>query len=273
MLTSNKNIPVKDKLNTGQLIKVSLMKEVIKPTRLHRHADYHELILLSQGSGFHEVDGQHFEVEAPVAYYLRPGQTHSWNFTALPKGYVILFREEMLLKQDITFLFNISTQILLQPGDYLFVIAELLRKEFENAHASEDSYAAYVHLLITKLSVLASTEKPNFVKHTHVFQQFKRLVDAFFAEGKALSFYAGELNITIAVLNQTCKKVVGKTPTTIINERILLEAKLLLSATSKSVNEIGDHLGFADSPHFIKFFRKSTNLTPGAYRELAIKQQ
>lgn len=256
-------------MDTGQLMKVSLMKEVIKPTRLHRHADYHELILLSNGSGYHEVDGQQLEVDAPVAYYLRPGQTHCWNFTALPKGFVILFKEEILIKQDVTLLFNLTTKIALQPGDTLFAIAELLYGEFKNGETDVLAYAAYVHLLISKLSRLACTEKPNFGRDTQVFQQFKRAVDVFFAEGKSLDYYAGELNITTAVLNQTCKKVVGKTPATIINERILLEAKLLLSATGKSVNEIAARLGFADSPHFIKFFKKSTNLTPGSYRELA----
>jgi AraC-like DNA-binding protein len=71
------------------------------------------------------------------------------------------------------------------------------------------------------------------------------------------------------VLNQTCKKAIGKTPGAVINERVLLEAKMLLTATEKAVNEVADELGFTDAPHFIKFFRQHTHLTPRAYRELA----
>lgn len=273
MFTFNQEIPVKDKMDTGQLIKVSLMKEVIKPTRAHRHANYHELILLSQGAGFHVIDGQEIEVNAPVAYYLRPGQTHCWNFSALPNGYVILFREELLLKQDISTLFNFPVKIHLRSNDLVFAIAALLQEEFKLKPFNNADYSAYIHLLITKLSILANAEKPNFVKGTHILQQFKRLVDSSFAQGKPLSYYAGQLNITTAVLNQTCKRVAGKTPATIINERVLLEAKLLLSATGKSVNEIAAGLGFADSPHFIRFFKQSTNLTPGIYREMARGKQ
>ncbi|WDF54208.1 AraC family transcriptional regulator [Mucilaginibacter sp. KACC 22063] len=271
MLAITNNIPVKDKMEADLEIKVSLMKEVIKPTRPHRHANYHELILLNQGSGFHEIDGHQFEVISPVAYYLRPGQTHCWNFSSLPKGFVILFREELLLKEDIEILFRFPAQIALSAADHpLFDLVNLLYNEFKSAAPDTGTYRAYLHLLIAKLRQLSKTGKPIFNGADHLFQQYKRLVNDHFAQTRELGFYAERLHVTTAVLNETCKKAVYKTPAVVINERILLEAKLLLSATGKSVHEIATDLGFTDSPHFIKFFKQNTNLTPGAYREMAV---
>ena len=258
-------------METDQLIKVSAMKEVIKPTKPHRHADYHELILLHQGAGFHEVDGHQFEVIAPVAYYLRPGQTHCWNFSSIPKGFVILFREELLKQEDINLLFQFPSKIPLTVNDTtLFNIANLLFNEFKSQLPDSGTYSAYLHLLVTKLQHFTKTRRPRLNGAESLFQRYKRLVNDSFFESRDLAFYASRLHITTAVLNETCKKTVGKTPARIINERILLEAKLLLSCTGKSVQEIASDLGFADSPHFIKFFKQNTHLTPGAYKELAV---
>lgn len=266
-------IPVKDKMAAEQLVKVSLMKEMIKPTRPHRHADYHELILLSQGAGFHEVDTRNFEVITPVIYYLRPGQTHCWNFSAIPKGYVVLFREELLRKEDIDLLYTLPSQIALEKQEFLFELMAAFFTEFKAGEAGTEVYGAYLHLLITKLRQLSQSVKIGHSASDQLFQLYKREVNEYFMQSRQLLFYAGRLNITTAVLNETCKKAMGKTAMTIINERVLLEAKLLLSATASPVNLIAHQLKFADAPHFINFFKLHTNITPGHYRELALAKK
>jgi AraC family transcriptional activator of pobA len=49
-------IPLKSKIGVDQLIKISTFKEVIKPTIPHKHAAYYEIILLSEGAGYHIID-------------------------------------------------------------------------------------------------------------------------------------------------------------------------------------------------------------------------
>lgn len=266
-------IPVKDKMDAGRPVKISVMKEVIKPTIPHRHAGYHELIFLNAGSGYHEIDGQQLEIVPPVTYYLRPGQTHCWNFTAIPKGFVILFREELLLKQDVDALFHFPSGIPLLSPEVLFQLVTLFYQEYASADLPADTTQAYLHLLVTRLqqSLALLQETPPPVNN--LFQQFRQLVHAHFAARKDLAFYAAQLHVTTAVLNQACKKAMDKTPGAIINERVLLEAKVLLSATEKSVNEVAEELGFTDSPHFIKFFKQHTHLTPRSYREMAQQKQ
>ena len=48
--------------------------------------------------------------------------------------------------------------------------------------------------------------------------------------------------------------------------RIVLEAKRLLAHTLLPVSTIGDQLGFDEATNFVKFFRRETALTPGAFR-------
>lgn len=256
-------------MDTGRALKISVMKEVIKPTVPHRHAGYHELIFLSEGSGFHEIDGQQLEIIPPVAYYLRPGQTHCWNFTAIPKGFVVLFREELLLKQDVNALFHFPAYVPLASPEVLFQLVTLFFQEYIAASVDSSTGQAYLHLLVTRLQQMLAVNKKEPVAVNSMFQQFRQLVHSHFTTRKDLAFYAAQLHVTTAVLNHTCKKAMGKTPGAIINERVLLEAKVLLSATEKPVNEIALELGFTDSPHFIKFFKQHTHLTPRNYREMA----
>lgn len=266
-------IPVKSKIAAESVFKISMMKMVIKPTKPHRHADYHEFIFLDAGSGFHEIDDISFEVTPPAAFYIRPGQTHCWNFSALPKGYVLLFREELLLKEDIDILFSLPAHISLRDQSRLFSLLADLHEEYKTAGPAYPVYSAYLHLLIAKLKMFSGTKNDAVNFSDRLFQQYKRLVNDNFLDNKQLKFYAGKLNTTTGTLNDTCKRSSGKTASSVINERVLLEAKMLLSATDRPVKEIAMTLRFSDAPHFVKFFKLYTNLTPGKYRELAILKQ
>lgn len=262
-------IPVKSKIAADSLFKISPMKTVIKPTRPHRHADYHELIFLDEGAGFHEIDDTTFEVAPPVAFYIRPGQTHCWNFSALPKGYVLLFREELLLKEDIDVLFGLPAVVSLHNQPRLF---RLLPEIYEECQAAGYGIiSAYLHLLVMKLKEASGSNMVNLPDG--LFQQYKRLVNDHFLDSRQLKFYAGKLNTTTGTLNEVCKKATGKTASSVINERVLLEAKMLLSATTLPVKEIAAGLKFTDAPHFANFFKLNTNLTPGKYRELALSKR
>ena len=46
----------------------------------------------------------------------------------------------------------------------------------------------------------------------------------------------------------------------------LLQSRLLLISTSKSISEIGNECAFPNTSHFIKLFKKEYSLTPASYR-------
>lgn len=46
-----------------------------------------------------------------------------------------------------------------------------------------------------------------------------------------------------------------------------MEAKKLLAENEIIIKEISEELGFADAPHFVKFFKKETGMTPGQFKE------
>src|SRR3989304_1135861 len=89
----NQSIHTKNKLDGGLRFKISRFKEKIKKTAPHKHDEYYELIFLREGEGFHWIETGKHMVSPPEFYFLKPGQLHYWQFTSVPRGFVILFKD------------------------------------------------------------------------------------------------------------------------------------------------------------------------------------
>ncbi len=102
---------------------------------------------------------------------------------------------------------------------------------------------------------------------------FRVLEDTFFSirketplEDKSPAYFAQLLHTSVDQLNKTMKKVTGKTTQSLIHERIIEEANVLLKHTSYSVKEIAWCFHFQETSHFQNFYKKHTNCTPLEYR-------
>ena len=99
-----------------------------------------------------------------------------------------------------------------------------------------------------------------------LFDEFRQMVEAHFRESSVVSFYADRLNVSTSYLAQVTKRVSGQAPKAFIDDRIISEARRLLTSTSLTVQEISYQLGFTSQAHFTKYFKKLTGLTPSDFR-------
>ncbi len=252
------------------LFKISRMKEVIKPTRPHKHDGYYEIILLQQGAGNHTIDANVYEVFTPVVHILKPGQVHCWDFTQIPKGFVIMFREEALSTFPGTHekLFGLSPEIRIRDAKTLASLFHQCYDTFKEETPEPDLLNAYLNLIVHKLYFYSENQQQSENGFSTLLYTFKKMVDQSYREYKQVNQYADLLHITPEKLNKACKKV-GKNAQSVIKERIVLEAKNLLFHTDKTVAEIADDLQFSDASNFVKFFKAHTRLTPQQYRNMA----
>lgn len=266
------SIPFKNKLGEDQLFKISRFKEKIKKTRPHKHEGYSELIYLTQGEGYHWIETDKFKIEAPELYFLQSGQLHCWQFTSIPKGYVILFKETFFnslqevsilhLVKNLSAVVNIS---MLGQKDLTFIFDDIYQ-EFNAADAYSDQIInGYLRVLFSKLLQLSSTRAVNQSPNL-LYDRFLKMIVEQCPNVRNVNDFAIRLNTTRQNLNTVCRKHSGKSASEHILTQMLLEAKRYILHSEKSINEIAHLLNFNDASYFIRFFKKHENVTPLQFR-------
>ncbi len=96
--------------------------------------------------------------------------------------------------------------------------------------------------------------------------RFKQLVSTEYKRRHLVADYANLLCVTAKHLSETVKAATSRTAGEWIDEMVLLEAKVQLKQTARSVSQIADALHFSDASTFGKFFRRQAGLPPLAYR-------
>ncbi|OOF77941.1 AraC family transcriptional regulator [Rodentibacter caecimuris] len=126
---------------------------------------------------------------------------------------------------------------------------------------------AQLHSFILLLMTLYTQSEIPLKGIAQRWQQFNHLLEQHFTQQHQVQFYAMALACSEKTLNSTCLHYTGLAIKTVINQRILLEAKRLLIHTTMAVKQISLQLGFEDTSYFNKFFKKYEQATPKQFRE------
>ncbi|MGE4347085.1 MAG: helix-turn-helix domain-containing protein [Flavobacteriaceae bacterium] len=270
----DKKIDIKNKLDDGLTFKVSRFKEQIKKTKPHKHDEYYELIFLSQGEGFHCIESDKYMISTPDFYFLKPGQLHYWQFTSIPKGFVILFKdiefdgvkENVLI--DLTRKLADTTRLTFQADKYPTHLLEEIFNEFQiNTQYSKEIIHGLLKALFGKLLQIKA-ETPNIANQPQsVYERFVQLLVKECPRLHKVNEFADLLNVTPQNLNIICRKQTGRSASEIITTQLLLEAKRYILHTDNTINEIAEILAFTDASNFVKFFKKHESITPIQFRD------
>jgi len=267
------HIPVKDKLGADKLFKIARFKEKIKKTKPHKHEGYHELIYLSQGEGFHWIDTQRHKVSPAEIYFLKPGSLHYWQFTSIPKGYIILFRKSYFdaLREAnlISLLEQLSHYLVVGlPKHHNFqTIFEAITVEYQSPSSqSHQIIHGYLQVLLAKIVHLSQSNATVRTPENSLPKRFLDLINEKCPKLHLVNEYAQLLNTSPQNLNAACRKYTNKSPAAHITAQLLLEAKRYILHTEYTISEIAHLLHFNDTSYFIKFFKKHTQHTPLQFR-------
>jgi AraC-like DNA-binding protein len=100
-----------------------------------------------------------------------------------------------------------------------------------------------------------------------LLKNFRRLIDQHYKSIKLPKEYADLLYVTPNHLNALAQDLSGKTAGELIRDRVLLEAKRLLTNANMTVTEIAFSLNFRDNSYFNRFFKKKEGITPDEFRK------
>lgn len=103
-------------------------------------------------------------------------------------------------------------------------------------------------------------------KKIDLLRSFNFLVEQHFKDQHSVSFYADMLFKSPKTLSNNFAKL-NQSPIKIIHERIILEAKRLLTYSDKTAKEIAYEVGFDDASHLSRLFKKHTNQSPLEFKK------
>ena len=119
-------------------------------------------------------------------------------------------------------------------------------------------------------NVIYRVERQGNRKHTRaeaIFANFIRLLEENFRTQHRVSWYAEQLCITPKYLSEIVKKISLRTPNEWIDSYVILEARVLLKNTTKSIKEITDELNFPNQSFLGKYFKEHVGVSPSEYRK------
>lgn len=101
----------------------------------------------------------------------------------------------------------------------------------------------------------------------HVLQQLRDHIEQRYRTTHRPAAYAELVHLTPKALGKLTKKHFHKTPSDLIQERLVIEAKRELYLTDKAVKQIAWELGFEDEYYFSRLFKSRADVSPSLYRQ------
>ena len=100
-----------------------------------------------------------------------------------------------------------------------------------------------------------------------IFANFIRLLEQHFRQERRVSWYAEQLCITPKYLSEIVKQVSKRTPNEWIDNYVILEIRVLLKNSTKSIKEIAEELQFPNQSFLGKYFKEHIGVSPSQYRK------
>lgn len=128
---------------------------------------------------------------------------------------------------------------------------------------------SYLFTFLTELKTNKSIQNKTVLSAAErIAYEFKQALARNVKSFRTIDQYAQLLNITPNHLNKCVKTVFGKPTSLIIDEMLVLEAKVLLHRLATAISEVGFEIGFEDPSYFGRFFKKKTGFTPTEFRRM-----
>jgi len=246
----------------------------------HRHSQLLQILCIFDGRAEVILKGQAKRLGKDTFVTIPSGVVHGFKFEPNIEGFVLTIDNAIIDPDRSTVFKHITTQR--QP-------------QVVTATASDAQYQRFLHYIdlikeeanqhnndkndvMTSLAQLAVITIYRYMKARHisnisgeeeslVLSRFKELLEEHYREHWSVSNYAQSLHVSTSTLSRLCHRFAGESPKTIIQRRLIAEARRRLMYTRQSIEDITHILGFKDQAYFSRFFKKIQGQTPARYRK------
>jgi AraC family transcriptional activator of pobA len=247
----------------------------------HHHDGLHQIRFLETGHLEGIVDGQPVQADAPAILLIAPDSVHGFSHTPGSAGHRLTIPTktlQSLLGGDPLANSALGGSFVLGAlgPDARAECAALFGRVAREFHGHGEGRVPALLASAILLAVLLMRLRGERLGKAHapgvrdaLVQRYLASTEEHFREHRPLSFYAQALGVTPDHLSRTCRNVTHESALQLLQERLMLEARRLLTYTPLSVAEVAAAIGYQDPAYFSKFFTRAVGHSPSAYRALA----
>lgn len=248
--------------------------------------NFFTLIWIMEGAGKVNADFDEHSFEANSLFTFAPYQPYVFTTTRTIKGIAIYFhfdffcihKHQKELELNGVLYNNVYQPPFIKVDENSAVtfkmLCEQIEAEMQNAAlAQHELLVSYLKIFLITASRLKIEQQPKLAsmvkdnKEPFILQKLKDAIEENFKTKHTASEYADLLYISPKALAKITKTHFNKTLSSLINERIIIEAKRELYLTDKTVKEIAYELGYEDEFYFSRFFKVNADVSPQLYRD------
>jgi AraC-like DNA-binding protein len=275
-LFANWKAPVTSLYENFHVSRIEDYKNHLKlPTPPHRRSVYF-FLFITNGQVVRRKDLTKFELERDSCFCLSADQITSIDFVSQDAtGFYMHFLPEIFnhpnlkvdLIKDFPFFSNWNEpHFEINDDKKIKNLFEMLIKEHLNEN--KEVLPFYLMTLLSEIKNLAQINQNKKQDASSILTyKYKNALSEFIYTKKTVSEYADYLSVTPNHLLKCVKNTTGKTAHELLDEMRILESKVLLKQTDKSISEIADAIGKEDPSDFSRFFKLKTGQTPNQYRK------
>lgn len=266
------------------VVELKYVKRFLAKAPVHT-LSYYDITFITEGEGSFSIDNRTYDVVPHDVLFSKPGEIRKWDTQHIANGYALIFEEEFLSSffRDSLFVQHLAFFNVEKTAGKLHLPDELhtrMIRLLQEIKAEIDSYRQNgVHVLRALLYEIlmllnrayqqeAAVEESKKEAGIAYINKFVRLVAEHLREQHAVAFYADKLCITPNYLNEIVSSSVGVGAKQYIRNKVMDEAKRLLTYTELPVADIAFELHFSTASYFVRCFRQCTGQTPLLYRQV-----
>ncbi|MEM6316728.1 MAG: helix-turn-helix domain-containing protein [Bacteroidota bacterium] len=246
-------------------------------------ADNYKIYWIADGAGTYEIDFNEFSIEGAGIFCLSPGQIFTVKSEKVKTVFQLAFDKEFYCVEthgkEIAcngLLFNNvhrATAVSVLDGDrpiFQNLVHQMTEELRLKGSAHKDMLETYLRMFMIQTLRLVENQETATQATTHqqdqLAQDFIALVEKYFRQEHSVTGYAEKLFVAPKSLTKRLKVLNYPSPSQIIKDRLVLEAKRQLKFSTKTIKEIAFELGFDDPAYFSRLFAKNAGLSPNQYR-------
>lgn len=234
------------------------------------------LLWFTQGQGRITVAGTTRGYGPHQAVFLPPGVMHGFEVAPRVQGTVVYFGRDHGLDLPATPQFLRPREPVAQKE--LIGLLEGIQRELETDRPSAHKAARHLLGLLAVWidrqidreraasgnAVEALPGRP--VAAQRLIARYAALLERDFRSNRSVADYAAALGVTPTHLTRACRATCGKGAHQLMEDRLLFEARRLLSETRMPIKDVAQMLGYSSAGYFTRAFQKAAGQTPSGFR-------